>query len=68
MPGSRLITPGSQPAFAPGEATRRYLQAPAARDRVDVDRRAAPPTYKRYRPDGSCRRGGNRRHRATCSA
>ncbi|MFE2756099.1 SagB family peptide dehydrogenase, partial [Actinosynnema sp. NPDC059335] len=52
MSGSRLIAPGSQPAFAPGEATRRYLDALAARGRVDVDWRAAPPTYKRYRSTG----------------
>ncbi|NUT52607.1 MAG: SagB/ThcOx family dehydrogenase, partial [Saccharothrix sp.] len=48
MSGSRVVAPGSPLAVVPGEATRRYLDALAAREREPVDWSAAPPTYKRY--------------------
>ncbi|XVV00443.1 SagB family peptide dehydrogenase [Actinosynnema sp. CA-248983] len=47
---SQVVSPPS--TVVPGEATRQYLAALAARRREDVDWSAAPPTYKRYPPEG----------------
>ncbi|WP_309114236.1 SagB family peptide dehydrogenase [Saccharothrix sp.] len=47
---SHVVAPPS--AVVPGEATRQYLAALAARKRERIDWSAAPPTYKRYPAKG----------------
>lgn len=52
MSPSGVTKPDAAPVPVPDEATRHYLRALVGRKREPVDWSAAPPTYKRYPPEG----------------